>query len=239
MPCEHYQIALTETLAAGRELEADLRFHLEACAVCREFFAQEQTLFAAIDSRVQQAVDADAPPSLLPRVRARLAEVPASPRRSWTPAFAFGMALSAVLLAIFVARRPGHDADREHSPQITSTTPDRTPQKPSVLNESHSSAPVLVSAPRHPGHLSEKTRQARNIQPNEPEVLVPPEEREALARFVAAVEQRNEIARALVTRAPDADNKALKIEPLQIAQLELKPLGAEEVESNDRAEQSR
>jgi hypothetical protein len=69
---------------------------------------------------------------------------------------------------------------------------------------------------------------------SQPEVLVPPGEREAFARFVATVRERNEVAMALLTPPLKKNDELLSVDPLQITDVELKPLEGSETEVTDR-----
>jgi len=77
----------------------------------------------------------------------------------------------------------------------------------------------------------------RPVASSQPEVLVPPDEREAFARFVAVLGERREVAVALVTPAPQTKNEPTSLEPLQINGLEIKPLEERQTEVSDGAEQ--
>src|SRR5689334_2908297 len=61
MSCKQKQKALNEAAARGSELSAELREHIGACSECRAAFAEDGALFAAIDSRLQQSVNAELP----------------------------------------------------------------------------------------------------------------------------------------------------------------------------------
>ena len=97
MPCEPYKNALVETAATGAEPQGELRAHLAACPACRTAFAEEQSLFSSIDARLHATANVEMPPSLLPRVRARLDQA-AAPQSRWIPAWA----AVAASLALFI-----------------------------------------------------------------------------------------------------------------------------------------
>jgi hypothetical protein len=66
-------------------------------------------------------------------------------------------------------------------------------------------------------------RAARNVQ--EPEILVPPEERVALAQFVAGLARRREVALALARPTPfEPRPETSPGRPLEIPKLEVPPL---------------
>jgi hypothetical protein len=58
------------------------------------------------------------------------------------------------------------------------------------------------------------------------DVLVPPEEREAFARFISSQSGRSGVVIAVVAAAPDDKDKRLSLEPLEIAELQVRPLEA-------------
>jgi len=55
---------------------------------------------------------------------------------------------------------------------------------------------------------------------------VPPEEREALARFISLQPERTEVVIAVVTPARDDKDMLLNVKPLEIAELAVTPLEA-------------
>jgi hypothetical protein len=75
------------------------------------------------------------------------------------------------------------------------------------------------------------------VASSQPEVLVPPDEREAFARFVAVLGERREVALALVTPAAQRKEEPASLTPLQINGLEIKPLEGTESEQSNGAEQ--
>src|SRR5690242_14248654 len=107
MLCEHYKDALIEVAAAGAAPRGELRAHLVECASCRAAFAEEQTLFAAIDSGLHAAVSAEVPPSLLPRVRTALDEA-STPQLRWLQPVVFVSASAVLAFGIFLIARPRH-----------------------------------------------------------------------------------------------------------------------------------
>ena len=102
MPCENYREALIEAAATGAAPSRELRLHMDACASCSAAFAEELQLFVAIDSGVRATANSEVPASLLPRVRARLNEHPAT-RRFWIPAWAAVAAVAALVFAASIA----------------------------------------------------------------------------------------------------------------------------------------
>src|SRR5260370_113036 len=75
----------------------------------------------------------------------------------------------------------------------------------------------------------------RRVTSSQPEVLVPPDEHEALSRFVATLRERGDVAIALVTPSSDAKGGPASLKRLQIDPLEVKLLEGTESEESDGA----
>jgi len=227
MPCQHYKNALIEAAASGSHPQGELRAHLDVCLDCRAAFEREQSLFASINTGLHVTANAEVPASLLPRVRARLNEEIA-PQRRWIQPMTFAAASVALAFVIFLFAWP-HDAspDRQakQTPQLpvseTPVTDDRHPNS--------GSGSQIVSFNRTRVHST----LLRPVASSQPEVLVPPDEREAFSRFVAVLDERREVALALVTPAPLTEDESPSLEPLQINGLEIKPLAGTESEQSD------
>jgi hypothetical protein len=237
MPCEHYKNALTEAAASGAQPQDDLRRHLDACASCRAAFEQEQSLFASIDSGLHVTANAEVPAPLLPRVRARLDEEIA-PQRRWIQPMIFAAASVALAFVIFLFVRP-HDRSPDSQAK-------QTPQFPvshsPVADDRHpnsGSASQIVSFNRNSSQTGVHSALLCPAADSQPEVLVPPDEREAFSRFVAVLDERREVARALVTPAAPTKDESPSLEPLQINGLEIKPLEERQTEASNGAEQER
>jgi hypothetical protein len=235
MPYKHYEDALIEAAATGAEPQGDLRAHLAGCADCRAAFEQERALFASIDAGLHVTANAEMPASLLPRVRASLDEA-AAPQRRWFQTWIFAAASVVLALAIFQFARPHHsgrDNQAKQTPQIPAS---ETP----ATNASHQNsgpATQIVSSNVNNTQTRVHSTFLRQVASSQPEVLVPPDEREAFARFVAVLGERREVARALVTPAPQTKDESAGLEPLQIKELEIKMLEERQTEVSDGAEQ--
>ena len=224
MPCEHYKDALTEA-AAGASPQGELQAHLASCASCRAAFAQEQSLFGAIDSGLQATANAEVPPSLLPRVRAGMQEM--SVRRPlWTPGW-FALAgaslvATTVLFVVVVHQKhvgtpPVHSA--ANPPVISEAAPPT--QSPSPLAPS-SQRNAIPRPSMHGASVSVPAQHATAAQ-SFPEVLVPRDQEVLLGGYAQEWSSRK--------RAPlvanDANRTAvslLEVEPIQITELDVKPL---------------
>jgi len=232
MPCEPYQDAVIEAAASGSAPQGELRGHLAACAACRTAFAQEQSLFSSMDEGLRAVANAEVPASLLPRVRARLADE-AAPRRMWAQSLIFGAASVALAFAIFLVVRPHHARPDNQAKQIPQIPVSETPAT-NVRGQNSGPATQIVSSnvnnPKTPG----RSTLLRPVASSQPEVLVPPDEREAFFSFVFAVQQHGDVAAALLAPSPKKQDGLVTVEPLQIADLEVKPLEGRETEISVR-----
>ncbi len=235
MPCKHYKDALIEAAASGAQPQGDLRSHVAECADCRAAFEQEQTLFASIDVGVHGTANAQVPASLLPRIRARLDEEIA-PQRRWIQPLIFAAASVVLLFAVFLFARPHStrpDNQAKQTPQIPASEPPTT----NVHNPNSVPGTQIVSSNVNSSQTRGHSTLLRPVASNQPEVLVPPDEREALARFVVVLQARREAVVALVTRAKPAKDETASLELLQINGLEIKPLEEQQSEASVGREQ--
>src|SRR5260370_30929624 len=102
---------------SGGKREGDRRGNIAACADCRAKFEQEQSLFASIDAGLYITANAEVPPSLLPRVRARLDEA-AEPQSRWIQPLIFSAASVTLTFAIFLFARPHPSRPDNQAKQI-------------------------------------------------------------------------------------------------------------------------
>lgn len=229
MPCEHYKDALIETAASGAVPSGELRAHFAGCASCRAALAEEQSLFAAIDSGLHDAANAEVPLSLLPRVHRALEEV-SSPKHAWlTNGFALGTAAAVVLtLSISLAIRH-RSSGRSVEPNFTSTNPP-TPLPPAQHVQTPGPAPNANSSFAYrPGGTTASNRAPRHTtagDDNLREVLVPPDQNVLLARYADEWSRRKRVP--LLTEGSQATTLVpMEIVPIQIDQLDVKLLAEE------------
>ena len=235
MPCQHYRDALIEAAASSAALQGDLRAHLVECVDCRTAFEQEQALFASIDVGLRVTASAEMPVSLLPRVRARLDEVDTRQRR-WFQPLVFAAASIALAFAILLFARPPHSnpgIQAKQTPQI----PVDEARAANTAHQSPGPGTQIVSANATNSQTRVRSTLLRPVASSQPEVLVPPDEREAFARFVAVLGERRELALALVTAPLQMNEVPSGLEPFQINGLEIKPLDGTELEQSGWAEQ--
>lgn len=235
MLCEHYKDALIEAAASGAVPSGGLREHLAECASCHAAFAQEQSLFAAIDTALHAAANAEIPPSLLPRVRARLDGF-ATPRLGWVQPIVFASAGVALALVIFLMARPHLATREEMAKQGPVTVPASIPPAISVNREESSSEGAQIAAiPVNRSHTSRDSTNSPSAPSSNPEVLVPPDEREAFARLVGVLNERSDIGASLLAKVPEKEDGLAALDPLQIPDIEIKPLEGTETETSHGA----
>jgi len=229
MPCEPYKNALVEAAAIGAEPLGELRAHLADCPACRAALAQEQSLFSSIDTSLSVVVNVEIPTSLLPRVRARIAEEPAV-TRGWIPGW-LAMAGAAAIIVVFLAaqaawhnvapRKPVEVATQPASPVQAPLPAVRTPESaPSPRKDSAQQPQVFVAR----NSVPPQTPTARN---SEPEVLVPRDQEVLLARYAEQWRSRKRLP-LMAETGSDTPMAPLQIAPIQIAQLDVKLMTEEQ-----------
>jgi negative regulator of sigma E activity len=242
MSCEEYRPKLIEAAAMSADIGAALQTHLADCASCLQLFADEQKLYAAIEGALSRVANAEATPSFLPGVRAaieqeRSASVASRSRFLLWPAAA---AMAAVALFFVVFQRiPSHPQTAPQLAAAASVTTSATGSSASssTNSEADSKTGEIASKSkvvpreiashdvRKPNFSSTLAKTESRIKGSQmPEVLVPPDERIALARFIAALPRRHEIAIALTKPALAAPSADVSSAPLEIAELKLEPL---------------
>lgn len=229
MPCEPYKEALNEAAANGIEPQGELRTHLTDCAACRAAYEEEQALFASMDAGLRLAANAEVPPSLMPRVRARLDAEPAR-SRGWAGNWLVLASAAAIVAGIVVARAVWRPVVRENPPvniaekksSGPALRPPREDKQSSATSASNNSVPAqqFVTATNLPkdGLLS-----ARRTGP---EVIVPKDQEILLAQYVEHWHQGKYVS--LVSQDLDATILApLEVAQIQIAELDVKLLADE------------
>jgi anti-sigma factor RsiW len=220
MSCEGYRGKLIDGLASGEAAPGgEVAAHLRACRACREFYEAQVHLFGAIDAGVRTMVNEEVPASLLPGVRARVAEN-GTPRRSWNLGWGFAAlaAAAVVVMSIGLPRRGS---------ETTGKVAGRAPAVGMGMNEVPRIAPVpLQAAATAPKHLTMGAKRVAVSEDGEvrPEVLVLAEEHAAFVRFVTDLPEERDVAVALTRPAADGKDAAVEIALLQIDELDVKPL---------------
>ena len=226
MSCEHCQNALVETAASGVEPQAELRAHLAACAACRTAFAQEQSLFSSMDEGLYALANHEVPASLLPRVRAHLADEPAPIRSLRFPSLV--VAGAAAMVVAFLVARTGWYVNVEQPPSNTASNSSAVRQERQVQN-SNAAPPLTGNSVAHPQGAASGTP-GRPASPatrdSMPEVLIPPDQEVLLASYAEQWRERKRLP--LVAANFDSTNLSpLQIAPIQISQLDVKLMAEE------------
>jgi len=244
MSCKQFRTAISDAAVGGQPLQSagllqgrppqkaaattddSVQQHLDACESCRAFYAAEQELFAAMDAGLSHLANAQPSVSFLPQVRAAIAQevslTGAKQAKAWFKWRAAALAAAACLmLAMVVSTRfPSRPLN---SPVAVMVTP-----AVEVPNGGSDTQPATVSGGVHPSRVARRRVLAETAkQPDGlpmAEVLVPPDEREALARFVHGLAQQQDSAIALTRPAAVAAGSDLGAEALEIAELKLPPL---------------
>jgi hypothetical protein len=223
MLCESYRQPLSDAACSGEALPRELVEHLDDCNDCAFAFACERALFASIDRSLHAAANSEAPPSLVPRVRAQIDATPVrtfwrSPARAWA---AGGLALLVIGFAYLAVRSPAvrHSDSRAIvvTPTLqTAVTNEPTPLLPRV------SAPARSQQMKRNQVLVPETNRRRVL-----EVLVSADEKAEFERYAAIWQVRH--TRKSVPAAVSAD-LGDGIKPLEIAELQLGLLAIEPLE---------
>ena len=234
MLCEGYKDSLIDAAASGAALSGELREHLAECASCRATFAQEQSLFAAIDTGLHAAANAETPPSLLPPVRARLDEIPI-PRLGWVQALVFASAGVGLASVVFLMASPPRVARQEAAKQGPVAIPASISPVINTNRQTSSEGSQIAAIPFHHSRTSQDSTNSHSAPSSNPEVLVPPDERDGLAQLVAGLSEYRDLAAALLPRVPQKNDSLIGVDRLQIDALEIKPLEGRETETLDSA----
>jgi hypothetical protein len=219
MNCKRSQEEIAGALASGESgFGRKLGQHLQDCAACRKFLADQAAFFQSLDSHLRVIANEPVPPSLLPGVRVRLQQevLPRQGTRTWQLA-AIG---ALVVLSAAVSM-----------PLRRSVTPAHTTGSAAAVaydeNSAKHSRPALggVPLPAPQPIPSQVTRKASVASiSSATEVLVLREEQEAYVHFVNELSKDRDAARPLAFAAPASDGVPVEIALLVIESVEVKPL---------------
>jgi hypothetical protein len=209
MSCEKYKPDLIEAAITGAEPAPAIREHIESCARCADEITQQRSLIAAIDASVYQSVNAPLPPALLQRFEARLAQEnpPRSLNLSWLYAAA-ALATASALILFALSHSRAHNSSSPSAVLV---------QSAQSATEHRLQIVPLVLEPETPEERRRVSHRARPVAAPQPEVLVPPDERIALAHFMADADGRGDLATALARQVPQQD---LRVAPLDVPDIQ-------------------
>jgi hypothetical protein len=229
MTCELLKTDLLDAAASGVGPGAELSAHLQACQTCRSAFERERNLFHSIDAGLRSSANVELPPLFLQRVRTRISQQPAVARVSiLTTPLVSALAVAAIALFVLVqiGWRPGRDLQEN---KVTTQQAASAPVRPKLNPPQLSSPPVTMSPTKTmQGEPSAKVeRKLRRVENSSPETLVPRDQEVLLAHYAEELQSRPSPPR-LIANANDSSQAELRVELIQIAQLDVKPLAEQQ-----------
>lgn len=229
MRCERFRDKLVAVLANGESSPAgDVLAHLRACAECKRFYEAQVYLFGAIDSGLSAMVNEAVPASLLPRVRARVAEADV-PRRAWrfyVKPLAAAMAI-AVSLGVFLVRRENAPARVAVVPPVESPIPKTAESLPTreIIASADGARRVMPEKPPIVRH----TNAVRITGRREPlQVVVGREEAQGLVLLARSITKHRELGQALLQPAAMTEDLLPASQPIKIEDLAVQPLATQD-----------
>jgi hypothetical protein len=219
MNCKRAQKKIVNELASGESgFGGQLGQHLQNCAACCAFFANQAALFQAIDSHVHAIANGPMPPSLLPCVRVRLQEeVLPGPQgtRTWQ--------LAAIAAVIVLSAVVGLQMHRQAAPEHTteSTPPVASSDSVNRARPVDYTAVKPVAKSTYARMVRKRSVPAHSLTP---EIRILPEEQEAFRLFVSRISKDRDTAIALTSAAPENGEAPVEIALLTIKNVEVKPL---------------
>ena len=224
MNCQVARVQITDSLAAGSmKLTKDLAGHVQSCAGCGTFYAQQAELFRAMDSGLGTMANEPIPASLLPRVRARMEVAHAVSSWFYRLVPVAGILVVACLIAFPLVHRSVRTGGVQVAVVPRRSGSDIGPRQP-IADQSGSL--MVPHAPRKQiaRDTSRTSVARRSIRPTEVAVIVDPEESKGLFELAAAVRQRPQWAQAMLHPVELPPIQMKPIEPIEIADLEVQPL---------------
>jgi hypothetical protein len=226
MSCKRYGDTLIEVAATGAEPRADLRAHLQACPSCRKAFEQERILFASIDAGLRSSANAEILLSFPPNVRTLIDAPSALPRMSqFVPRMIF--AIAAITIAvIFVGQisrlRKTEQGGKAHVNLQAKSDVVRTPSLGYTL---YSFSPTItpLAGEKRRGSTKRIYRRKLQLKHRDSEVILPPDQETLLRRYADQLPRRNLVPFS-TNETDQAQTEPLRVELIQIAQLDVKPL---------------
>jgi len=229
MSCEGYQDKLVEALASGESaLDGDVVGHLRVCAECKEFYEAQVHLFGAIDSGVRAMVNEAVPASLLPRVRAQVAEA-GTPRRMWgVHLVPLGTALAvAILLSVFLMRPKNAPVRVAVVPAAESPALKEEESQPA--REMNSTGDSARRALRGKPRIFRQAETARTNAPDETlQIVVGGGEAEGLVMLARNILRYPVLGQALLHPAAFTEGLTPAPQAIEIADLEVQPLSGQD-----------
>lgn len=220
MNCQRCQRRILDALAAGMAmLPREVTAHQLGCEACQAYYESEASLFRSLEEGLKAMANDAVPPSLVPRVRARLDEE-SEARYSWMPGWGIA-AIAALILAVSLGSVL-HRSKRQVVVPENVPVASRRAENPVSAAQS----PRIAATPSlNRGHECRRTSAvaAKGFEAI-PEVIVLPEERAAFAKFVAPLPEEPNVVLVLTRAAPIYEDWSLEIAAVEITELEVKAL---------------
>jgi hypothetical protein len=229
MACEGLQERLIEE-AVAPGTDPALAEHLASCAGCRAELAGQRELQASIMGGLSAMVSGEPSPALIARVRMQIAAEPAAHRFGWMWLSA-GVATAALAgFAIWFGARyfmqhaePGHEQVRVIQKKAPQVAPQQIAQAPPSVPARPVRNPTVTIVKKHvrevtaPPVIHSVSTQGNGGQPVA--VVIPPGQREAVLRLVAALRSGRVDVAGLVNQPPPQEITPLEIKPIKILTL--------------------
>lgn len=230
MSCERYAETIVDH-AFGAELAAGAAAHLRGCDSCAALFDEQRRSIGELDRELQEAVTIEASPYFVQRVRARAVSAPA-------PTSRLPLSLAAAAAAILVALAGGYvlwTGDRGGPPAVAQATP--TPQvtrepgslrPPVPSGDAPAQTRVTPSSPARNDAAAHATYRTARTSAQKPEVIVPPDQGRAVARYLTLVRTGQFDASGLDTVVDvEGEPSELVVAPLAVQPLTIPDVGLE------------
>jgi hypothetical protein len=143
-----------------------------------------------------------------------------------------GVGLASV---VFLMARPPRVARQEAAKQGPVAIPASISPVINTNRQTSSKGSQIAAIPFHHSRTSQDSTNSHSAASSNPEVLVPPDERDGLAQLVAGLSEYRDLAAALLPRVPQKNDSLIGVDRLQIDALEIKPLEGRETETLDSA----
>ena len=240
MACERFADDL-KAHAAGADATPDLRAHLETCDHCRGHLAREQRLVAGIERDLAGALRLEPSVEFNARVRERIAAQRAP--GWWVPGWRLALgAASLVLVAgvlTMIALRTGAPQRQPRSVAPSAATqvsiaPAQRQEAPAEHQEGLVAGHRVASA----GRLPTTDHRLPGSPKAEPEVLVPPDQRLAIARMLEMIRAGKIDERAFLPPAQSdvAEIPAQVVAPIVVEELKVPPITVPAAGSTEKRE---
>ena len=219
MFCESWRETLGAAAISGEALPREAQAHLAACASCRAALTDEQQFFALLDSGLRSIANVETPPSLLPKVRAQIAERPPAKTR-WVPALTF-VTTTIALIAVITFSLSRGSRTKEQSLTASAVAPQTSlpPAKP----------PSVQPVPAATKPVKKRTASTAVSQPSR-DITVSADEQTSLQIYLSAFHARARNSMALVTVKTEP---AARIKPLEISEIEMPRLTIEQLQAGE------